>query len=446
MGNSLHTLDNETYIEYQQKHIEALERLSESFGPSDSVKFVGVTTTELTDGATTSVIVVNGENIAATAGAMAIYGDHEFIFNGTAWKEFGYTAPVEPPHINHNYEDNGRNLKEIFGTASAFHNAIADGDFSDIQIGDYWPVTLNGTFKDYSLYEVPVGTTYYQRQTYTQGGNVSFDYVSKGTTSAPVGIEYGTANSYKPIRYSSDDNVTTSYYIKFNDNFELGVTRAINETQDLVVSAINPYWSNDRAINHILLSSKNVLSGRFTMNSALEWYDDSESNPWKGSALYRTLNDDTYGLIKVVEMTDIGQYVYSEADVMQHQTGMHIIMNTYASNERGAESSPEIATSITRGKLFLPTENELSGRLSLTAAVPNDANLLNKVYQILNKWPIFEGSTRYAVKKNDSNVYSDYWTQSDASGLTFIYVTPYGTIKADNCTASKAIPLCFIVH
>ena len=344
------------------------------------------------------------------------------------------------------YSYTGRNLKEIFGTAESLHDAIAAGDFSQIHIRDYWPITLSGTFKDYALYEVPAGTTYYQRQTYVSGGNIRYDYVTKGTTAAPVGIEYGTANSYKPVVYSSDENVTTAYYIKFNDNFELGATRIINETQNLVVSAINPYWSDNCAVNHVLLSSKDVLSGRFAMNPALEWYNNSESNPWKGSALYRTLNDDTYGLITVVETTDIGQYIYSEDDSQQHQTGMHIIMNAYSSSERGAQSSPNIATSITRGKLFLPTENELSGRLSLTAMLPDDTNLWTKVYQIFNKWPIFEGSTKYAIKENDSNVYSDYWTQSDASGLTFIYVTPYGTIKADNCTASKAIPLCFIAH
>ncbi|MCE5343872.1 MAG: hypothetical protein LLF96_09890 [Eubacteriales bacterium] len=44
----------------------------------------------------------------------------------------------------------GRNLKDVFGTAAALHTAVAAGDFSKIRIGDYWPITLTGTYHDYA--------------------------------------------------------------------------------------------------------------------------------------------------------------------------------------------------------------------------------------------------------------------------------------------------------
>lgn len=49
----------------------------------------GVTTTALTDGATTNPITINGQSVTAVAGDIASYDETEFIFNGTNWQEFG---------------------------------------------------------------------------------------------------------------------------------------------------------------------------------------------------------------------------------------------------------------------------------------------------------------------------------------------------------------------
>ena len=51
--------------------------------------YLGVTTTPLTDGATTNPIVINGENVTATNGDVATYNTDEYIFNGTVWQAFG---------------------------------------------------------------------------------------------------------------------------------------------------------------------------------------------------------------------------------------------------------------------------------------------------------------------------------------------------------------------
>lgn len=71
---------------YDIKDATARELIEELEGYSS---FLGVTTTELTDGATTNPITVNGQSVTAKAGSIATYGSKEFIFNGNAWQEFG---------------------------------------------------------------------------------------------------------------------------------------------------------------------------------------------------------------------------------------------------------------------------------------------------------------------------------------------------------------------
>lgn len=57
----------------------------------ENAKFIGVTSTELSDGATTNPIIVEGESVTAKSGDWTISDDtkKEFIFNGTTWQEFG---------------------------------------------------------------------------------------------------------------------------------------------------------------------------------------------------------------------------------------------------------------------------------------------------------------------------------------------------------------------
>lgn len=56
---------------------------------SGGLSFLGETTTELSDGATTNPITINGSSITAKKGDLAVYGSKEFLFNGTSWVEMG---------------------------------------------------------------------------------------------------------------------------------------------------------------------------------------------------------------------------------------------------------------------------------------------------------------------------------------------------------------------
>lgn len=55
----------------------------------NSVYWAGVTTTTLTDGATTNPITIDGASVKVKTGAMAQYNGEEFVFNGSKWQAIG---------------------------------------------------------------------------------------------------------------------------------------------------------------------------------------------------------------------------------------------------------------------------------------------------------------------------------------------------------------------
>ena len=52
--------------------------------------YLGITTTPLEDESTVNPIKIDGVDVTAVAGNIALYQSHEFIFNGTHWQQFGH--------------------------------------------------------------------------------------------------------------------------------------------------------------------------------------------------------------------------------------------------------------------------------------------------------------------------------------------------------------------
>ena len=59
---------------------------------SSAVKFVGITTTALTDGSTTSTVTIDGASHTAQRGDVVIYGGKEFLWTGSKWQQMGDEA------------------------------------------------------------------------------------------------------------------------------------------------------------------------------------------------------------------------------------------------------------------------------------------------------------------------------------------------------------------
>lgn len=82
-GNDQPIRKNENYNLYKdmkvRENIVALASYS---------SYIGVTTTEITDGATTNPINVNGKLVTAKPGGIVLCGSKEYIFTGAIWREF----------------------------------------------------------------------------------------------------------------------------------------------------------------------------------------------------------------------------------------------------------------------------------------------------------------------------------------------------------------------
>ena len=59
-------------------------------GLSGAMKFLGTSTTAISDGSTTKIITVSGSSITVSAGNVVLYGGHEYVWTGSAWEELGH--------------------------------------------------------------------------------------------------------------------------------------------------------------------------------------------------------------------------------------------------------------------------------------------------------------------------------------------------------------------
>ena len=315
----------------------------------------------------------------------------------------------------------GNDLSEEFENAAALHTAIAAGDFSKIHIGDFWPITLNGSYKDYARFTVPSGTTYYSDAALT---------TEVAATEAAYEGEYQSATAIK-FKISGTD-----YYAAIGD-CTAGFTKSMNTTVKMEVAAINPYLrfgDTELTAQHILMCSRDALPPTLQYRcSNGVWYDSSQTNPWLGSALKETLNNATDGIIKLVEASALGAYVFKGPN----NKGMRAYLMTMAA---GA-AAPTAGAWADRGRLFLPEEREVYG-----APVRDPAP--NSVAQMLyNQWPIFAGTGRHIIKgAGDGGSRSNWWLGTATSATAFAAVSYYGNAGYSNAanTVIRA-PLCFLV-
>lgn len=72
-----------------QSRIEKLLlELLEKIGSIENVvRYIGVTTTEITDGSTTNPISINGESVTAVNGDMVYYSGSAYTWNGSMWQK-----------------------------------------------------------------------------------------------------------------------------------------------------------------------------------------------------------------------------------------------------------------------------------------------------------------------------------------------------------------------
>lgn len=93
---------------------------------SGGMHYIGVSSTALSDGATTNPITIDGTSVTAKGGDIVIYGQLEFIWNPTSgkWQEFGSTGSLKAlafkDKVTASYKPAGTVSKPTFtGSSSA---------------------------------------------------------------------------------------------------------------------------------------------------------------------------------------------------------------------------------------------------------------------------------------------------------------------------------------
>lgn len=114
---------------------------------SNATHWLGITSTSLSDGSTTNPITINGQSVTAVSGDIVQdSNDNEFIFNGTAWQEFGSsigtlksfafvdtgTVTIQPVGTNSSssVSFSGGSSDSVLGADTTFTNSSSSVSFS----------------------------------------------------------------------------------------------------------------------------------------------------------------------------------------------------------------------------------------------------------------------------------------------------------------------------
>ena len=137
--------------EYAREQISAL---------SGAMEFLGVTTTQISDGSSTNPIVIAGESVTAKAGDVVIYGSSEYVFSAadSKWHEFGSTGSLKALA----FKDSASGSYQPAGSVS---KPTFTGTTATISISTTANDTINNSFK--------VGTATATTSDFTPTGSVS---------------------------------------------------------------------------------------------------------------------------------------------------------------------------------------------------------------------------------------------------------------------------------
>ena len=143
------------------------------------VVFEGETTTPLTDGATTTSIVINGVTVTAAKGMLVVYGGKEFVFDGTKWIEMGDLSLIGDlgwkDSASATYTPAGTVSQPTFtGTSSNVAFTVRDVDENVYQSGTF---PIDGSVSQPTF----TGSSMTATGTYTPAGTVAAPTISVAT-------------------------------------------------------------------------------------------------------------------------------------------------------------------------------------------------------------------------------------------------------------------------
>lgn len=136
---------------YARERLEAL---------ASALYFVGVTTSDLTDGCTTNPIIVDGNPVNVEAGAIAISSttapSKEFVWNGSKWMEFGDLSTLGQLAFQDVVTLNKGTGKNVLGTGAQFAATESSVTFTGETSADV--LGANATFTASAPFYSPTNT------------------------------------------------------------------------------------------------------------------------------------------------------------------------------------------------------------------------------------------------------------------------------------------------
>ena len=395
----------------------------------------------------------------------------------------------------------GVDLSTIYADADALYADLAAENYDHIHVGDYWPVTLNGTYRDYGNMTAPAGTTYYSDEAMTTvAGTTSEDIVvsdTRGDSNFP--------GSHKPAVIIKISNV--NYYVDWDDCLDYQERTLSNAIMKFEVAGINQYWRyGDSGANnfqngkpHLLMAARDGLPhtlrmrkcnevwehqrietfegdgttsvftvsqgkigtmGYVFVDSARKAYNtDYTFNRGEGTVTFKAGKIPAAGTTVYIEYMDAtcpwtGSALYrtfndpehgilpliqaADAKLFAHiYTGPNGAGMRYAGEIRSKTNQQDVVWT-DRGILFLPTEDEIWGRQLYATGFPAWCNQ--------QQWPIYMGGRRHFAKGAGNAASRSYvWCASSANVTNFAYVGDYGYGASNNAGYAFAAAPCFLL-
>ena len=398
----------------------------------------------------------------------------------------GGSGVAEP----HNFAFDGKNLKDAFADADALWAAMAQEDYTNIRIGDYWPVSLSGDYWDYGGNTVPIGTTYYSDAgCTTEAGTTEVVYTTSAINDTAVA---GGAKAYVEIKIS---NVT--YYVKLTDTLPY-VVRTLSDALMIFEAMPNHYWryGDSGSLNfhngrpHILFSARDGLPHTLKMRKGNEIWEETHIAEFTGdgTTMEFTINGTvgTFGYVFVggarktynTDYTYSGNKITFKANKQPPNNALvqvewiaaktpwtgSAIYRTFNDPDHGIikliqDADPKLYAHIykgpnnkgmryygetrsktgqqgavweDRGILFLPTEDEIWGRPIFSASGLNGSAQMQQ-------WPIYQlgGRRRFMKGAGAAASRNGVWCASSTTVYYFAYVGGNG--NPTNYSAGGAI-------
>lgn len=304
-------------------------------GLSAYTAYLGVTTTALTDGATTNPISIGGSSVTAKTGNIVNYGSAEFIFNGTAW--------------------------QLFGDLSG----LGDLAFKDSATGSFTPhgsvtVTTNGTTnKNTTVSPAAYGTATYapagtvsqptftgssltSTGSFTPSGSVTVSTNATANKTATVSSTSGTA-TYTPAGTVSTPTITVTPSVE-TINSITGVGTLPSFTATVANETLTLGFSKGTLPTQ---GSKSVVTGISSATSSQPTFTGTGARLVTGNipvpSTYTASFTGTAGDVSVsgTPSGTVSQPTFSGTGV-RLQTGSIAVPNTYTATFTGTQETVEV--------------------------------------------------------------------------------------------------------